>query len=129
MSLFPHSAREVPYNPVRTVRADIRLDIRKITNFRVELAVQPRICVVNRAPISGYPLGYRYYEYQSAKLTVDIRGSTNNSTRTSVILRISKRISKRYNRVKHGPFNDSVKRLSKYNDASYRDDTIRFFRV
>jgi len=33
---------------------------------------------------SWYPCGYRCYEYQRAKFTVDIRGCTDNSTRTSV---------------------------------------------
>ena len=46
-----------PYGyPGRTVRADIRMDIRKITDVRVELSVQPRISVVNRAPISAAPI-------------------------------------------------------------------------
>jgi len=38
--------------PSRTVRADIRLDIRKIKNVRIELSVQSRISVLNRAPKS-----------------------------------------------------------------------------
>jgi len=42
--------------PGRTVRADVRLDIRKITDDRVELFVQPRISVVNRAPKSVAPI-------------------------------------------------------------------------
>jgi len=42
--------------PGRTVRADIRLDIRKITDLSVELSMQPRISVVNRAPKSVAPL-------------------------------------------------------------------------
>ena len=85
--------------PGRTVRAWISVK----TDVRVESSVQPRISVVNHAPTSvilyprpayqnryphGYPLGYRCYEYQSAKFTMDIRGCT---TRTSVILRISAR--------------------------------------
>jgi len=88
--------------PGRTVRADIRLYIRKITDVRVKFSVETRISVVNRAPISVTPIfarisayGYRCYEYQNAKFTLDIRGCTDNSTRTSVILRLSKGISKR----------------------------------
>jgi len=59
--------------PGRIVRADIRLDIRIITDVRVELSVQPRISAVNCAP-KYYPHGYRCYERQSAKCTMDIRG-------------------------------------------------------
>ena len=80
---------------------DIRLDIRKITDVPVELSVQPRISTVNprseirntdiqvdiRADIGATDIG--------AWFTMDIRGCTDNSTRTSVILRISKRISAR----------------------------------
>jgi len=43
-------------SPNRTVRADIRLDIRKIKDVRVALSVQPRISVLNRAPVSGAPI-------------------------------------------------------------------------
>jgi len=43
-------------NPDRTVRADIRLDIRKITDVRVELSVQQRISVVHRAPKCVAPI-------------------------------------------------------------------------
>ena len=39
-------------NRGRTVHVDIHLDIRKITDVRVESSVQPRIFVVNRARIS-----------------------------------------------------------------------------
>jgi len=42
--------------PGRTVRLDIRLDSRKITDVLVELSAQPRISVVNRAPISVPPI-------------------------------------------------------------------------
>jgi len=45
--------------PGRTVRVDIRLDIRKIKDVRVELSVQPRISVLNRAPISVAPISAR----------------------------------------------------------------------
>jgi len=38
-----------PRTPGRTIRADIRLDIRKITDVRVELSVQPRISTVKSA--------------------------------------------------------------------------------
>ena len=41
--------------PGRTVRADVRLDIRKITDVRIELSVQPRISVIDRAPKSVAP--------------------------------------------------------------------------
>jgi len=46
-------------NPGQTVRADIRLDIRKIKDIRVELSIQPRISVLNRAPISVAPISAR----------------------------------------------------------------------
>jgi len=39
------------HDPGRNVRADIRLDIRKIKDGLVELSLQPRISTVNRAPI------------------------------------------------------------------------------
>jgi len=42
--------------PGRTVRADIRLNIRNITDVRVELSVQPRISAVNCAPKSVAPI-------------------------------------------------------------------------
>jgi len=42
--------------PGRTVRADIRLDIRNITDVRVELSVQPRISAVNCAPKTVAPI-------------------------------------------------------------------------
>ena len=45
--------------PGRTVRADIRLDIRKIKDVHVELSVQPWISVINRAPISVAPISAR----------------------------------------------------------------------
>ena len=51
-SLFAYDFRvHFPHTPGRTVRADIRLDIRKVKNVRVELSVQPRISVLNRTPI------------------------------------------------------------------------------
>jgi len=43
-------------SPGRTVCADIRSDIRKSADIRVELSVPPRISVVNRAPISVLPI-------------------------------------------------------------------------
>jgi len=55
-------------NPGRTARADIRLNIRKITGARVELSVQPWITVLNRSPQSLAPL--------SAWILMDI-GVTN----------------------------------------------------
>jgi len=50
------TVRIIAFPPGRTVRADIRLDIRKITDVRVESSVQPRISVVNRAPIFVAPI-------------------------------------------------------------------------
>jgi len=46
-------------NPGRAFITDVRLDIRKITDVRVELSVQPRVSVVNRAPISVAPISAR----------------------------------------------------------------------
>jgi len=43
-------------SPGRTVRTDIHLDIHNMKDVRVELSVQPRISVLNRAPISIAPL-------------------------------------------------------------------------
>jgi len=77
------------------------LDIRKNTDVRVELSVGPRISRVNsrsdirntdiqadiRADIGATDIGARF--------TTDIRVCTDNSTQTSVILRISVRISAR----------------------------------
>jgi len=51
--------RTLTDNSGRTVRVDIRLDIRKITEILVELSVQPRISVVHRAPISVAPISAR----------------------------------------------------------------------
>jgi len=45
--------------PGQTVRADIRLDIHKFTDVRVELSVQPRISIGNHAPISVAPISAR----------------------------------------------------------------------
>jgi len=67
----------------------------KITDVRVESSVQPRISIVNffhstdiqadiHADIGGTDI--------VARFTTDIRGSTDNLTRISVLLRISKRI-------------------------------------
>ena len=77
----------LPFIPSRTARAGILLDIRKITYVRVELSVQPRVSVVNHAPISvqlwyphGYPLWYRCYKYPSAKFTLYIRICTDYLT-------------------------------------------------
>jgi len=47
--------------PGQTVRADIRLDIRKITDVRVKLSAQPWISVLNRAPTSIAPISEHGY--------------------------------------------------------------------
>jgi len=39
--------------------ADIRLDIPKTTDVRVKLSVEPRIYIVDRAPISVAPISAR----------------------------------------------------------------------
>jgi len=59
--------------PGRTVRADIRLDIRKIKDVRVELSVQPRISVLNRAPTSVAPISARISAWISV-LRISERG-------------------------------------------------------
>ena len=60
-------------SPGRTVRADIRSDIRKIKDVRVELSVQPRISVLNRAPISVAPISARISAWISV-LRISERG-------------------------------------------------------
>jgi len=94
-------------HPGRTVRADIRLDIRNITDVRVELSVQPRISAVNCASKSVAPKSawisagisvlriserevYHGYPWLYGQLDTDIRNftdtqadiRTDSSTRT-----------------------------------------------
>ena len=52
-------------HPDRTVRADIRLYIRKITDVLVELSVQPRISGVNRTPLYLAPISARISDWIS----------------------------------------------------------------
>ena len=61
--------------PGRTVRVDldIRLDIRKIKDVRVELSVQPRMSVLNRAHISVAPISARISAWISV-LRISERG-------------------------------------------------------
>jgi len=78
---------------------NICLDIRKITDVRVESSVQPRVSrEISRTDIrnTDVPADIRAdigATEIGARFTTDIRVCTDDSIRTSVILRISKRIS------------------------------------
>jgi len=73
------------HRPGRTIRADIRLDIRKITEVRAFTDIRSK----PRSQIRC--TDFRMVTNIRAKFTTDIRACTDNSTRTSVILPISGR--------------------------------------
>jgi len=90
--------------PDWTVRADIILDIHlyicEITDVRVELSVHARISIVNFALVRNTDIQADIHADIGitdigARFTMDIRGCTENLTRISVNLRISKQISAR----------------------------------